>query len=92
MMRTLEQLCRGCKMQNLSKIITIKKHFIGFFDDTKQYANNWITNNAIHMIQIIQHSTKTQEHLLFTSGGKIELSKYAAYIINKISTKKEFPK
>ena len=60
----------------------MEKVIIGFVDDTRQYANDWNTNSLLTASTNLRKAAQSWEHLLHTSGGKLELTKCAWYCIS----------
>ena len=67
---------------NPNKQITWEKTIIGFVDDKRQYTNDWINNDLDTTNTNLQEASQVWEHLLHTTGGQLELSKYAWYLIS----------
>ena len=65
-----------------NKQITWKKRIIVFVDDKRQYTNDWINNNIDTATTNLQEVAQGWEHLLYTTGGQLELSKCAWYYIS----------
>ena len=82
MMKVIEKKCEGCQMNSPDKKLQWIKHILGFVDDKRQYANEWNTSNLTNALNKLQHASQTWEHLLFTSGGKLEIDKCEAYIMS----------
>ena len=59
-------------MKSLDKKLQWIKYILGFVVDNMQYANEWNTSNLSNVLNKLQHAAQTWEHLLFTSGGKLE--------------------
>ena len=81
MMATIEQNCEGCTIHSPDKKLTWTKHILGLVDDARQYANDWNDNNMVQIQNYLQHSSQTWEHLLHTTGGKLEIPKCAIYTL-----------
>ena len=81
MMNTIEQNCEGCTIYSLDLKITRVKHILSLVDDARQYANDWNDNNIVQILNHLQQSSQTWEHLLHTTGGKLEIPKCAIYIL-----------
>ena len=81
MMKVIEKKCEGCLMNSPDKKLQWIKH-LGFIDDKRQYANDWNNSNLTNALNKLQHAAQTWEHLLFTSGGKLEIDKCEAYIMS----------
>ena len=69
MMDTIEQNCEGCTIHSPDKKLTWTKHILGLVDDARQYANDWNNNNIVYILNYLQQSSQTWEHLLHTTGG-----------------------
>ena len=52
-----------------------------FADDLRKYSNDWENNSPQVILNKLKVSTQPWEHLLFMSGGKLELDKCALYTI-----------
>ena len=50
-------------------------------DDTRQYANDWETDQIQIIIDKLTKSSQMREQLLSTTGGKLEIHKCAVYTI-----------
>ena len=80
-MSTLDKHEEGCTMVSPDKKIKWEKVSIGFVDDKRQYANDW-QNNSLLTASNKLRSPQSWEHLLFTSGDKLKLTKCAWYCIS----------
>ena len=60
----------------------MKKTIIGFVDDKRQYTNDCLNNCLNTTTNNLQEAVKGWEYLLHTTGGKLELTKYACYYIS----------
>ena len=70
-------------MSSPDKSISWTKFITGFIDDNRQYSNDWINNDTSNVLnKIKKNSVQEWEHLLHTSGGSLELSKCALYLIS----------
>ena len=58
------------------------KKIIGFVDDKRQYTNDWKSKLLLTVANKLQLVTQNWDRLLYTSGGKLELSKCAWYCIS----------
>ena len=63
-------------MTSPNKKIVWKKNSLGYIDNKRKYTNDWLINNLQYITQKIQHATQSWKHLLFTSNGKLEITKY----------------
>ena len=81
MMRVIEKSCSGCKMSSPNQLYQLTKHILGFVDDKRQYSNDWNKNKLATIITQFKHAAQSWEHLLYTTGGKIEISKCGIYIM-----------
>ena len=68
-------------MSSSDKQITTIKQILGNVDDARQYTNDWIDNDLLHIITKLINASQTWEQLLYTSGGKLELSKCAIFVL-----------
>ena len=57
------------------------KHILGLVDDARQYANDWNDNDIVHILNYLQNTSQTWEHLLHTRGGELEILKCAIYTL-----------
>ena len=69
-------------MSSPNKSISWTKFIKGFIDDNRQYSNDWINNDTSNVLNTIKLSAQAWNHLLYTSGGKLELSKCALYLVS----------
>ena len=76
MMNALGKRCEGRIMTSSTRDIPHSKHILGFLDDKTQYANDWKNNNIVKITNNIQYTTQSLRELLYTSGGKLKISKY----------------
>ena len=74
-MSTLDKHEEGCTIISPDKKIKWKQVIKGFVDDKRQYANDWNTNYLLTTSTNLQKAAQSREHLLHTSGGKLELTK-----------------
>ena len=44
--------------------------------------NDWNNINLTHALKKLQQTAQTWEHLLYTSGDKLEIDKYEVYIMS----------
>ena len=82
MITTIETECDGCNMSSPDKSISMIKFIKGFIDYNRQYSNDWINNDILNVLNKIKLSTQSWENLLHTSGGSLEMSKRALYLIS----------
>ena len=68
-------------MSSLDHQLNWNKYIIGYVNDNRQYSNNWKYNTLQQIITQLQFVSQSWEHLIFTSGGKFEISKCRLYII-----------
>ena len=81
MMRVIEKSCSGCVMSSPNKLYQLEKHILGFVDDKRQYSNDWNEHKIATITTQLKHAAQSWEHLLYTTGGKLEISKYGTYIM-----------
>ena len=81
MISTIVRLCEGCNMSSPDRSTELKKIITGFVDDLRKYSNDWENNNPQVVLNKLKVLAQTWEHLLFVSGGKVELDKCALYTI-----------
>ena len=72
-MSSLEKQNKGCTILSPDNSIKWKKKIIGFVDDKRQYTNDRKINLLLTAANKLQSAAKTWEHLLHSSGGKLEL-------------------
>ena len=84
MMRVIGKSCSGCVMSSPNKLYQLTKHILGFVDDKRQYSNDWKEINLSKIIKQLKHAAQSWEHLLYTTCGKLEISKYGIYIMGWI--------
>ena len=68
-------------MLSPNKVYRLKKCIIGCVDDKRQYLNDWDKNKLETITKQLQIVVQSCEHLLYTSGGKLERSKCGLYLI-----------
>ena len=68
-------------MNSPDKKIQLIKHIIRFADDKRQYVNDWNNNNIFIALKKIHHAAQPWEHILLTTGGKLEIDKCAVFIM-----------
>ena len=81
-MSTLYKHEERCTIVSPDKKIKWERVIIGFVDNTRQYANNQQNDSLLTASNKLQLVVQSQEHLLYTSGGKLELIKCAWYCIS----------
>ena len=81
-MSTLDKYEEGCTIISPDNKIQWEKIIIDFVDDKRQYANDWHTNSLLTASNDLKSAAQSWEHLLHTSGGKLELTKCAWYCIS----------
>ena len=81
MISTIVRLCEGCTMSSPDKSIKWKKIITAFVDDLRKYSNDWENNNQHVILNKLKVAAQAWEHLLYMSGGKLELDKCALYTI-----------
>ena len=77
MISTIVQLCEGYTMSSPDKSIEWEKIITAFVDDLIKYSNDWENNNQHVIFKKLRVSAQAWEHLLYMSGGKLELDKCA---------------
>ena len=82
MTTTIEKECEDCNMSIPDKSISWTKFITRFINVNRQYLNDWINNDTSNILNKIKLSVQAWEYLLHTSGGSLELSKYALYLIS----------
>ena len=82
MMKVIETRCHGCQMNSPDKSIQWTKHINGYVDDKRQYTNECNNSKLSTVLNKMHPAAQTWEHLLLTSGGKLEIDKCAAFIIS----------
>ena len=81
MMRVIEKSCSGCKMSSPNQLYQLTKQILGFVDDKRQYSNDWNENKLATIITQLKQVAQLWEYLLYTTDGKLEISKCGIYII-----------
>ena len=81
MIRVIEKSCSGCVMSSPNQLYQLTKYVLGFVDDKRQYSNDWKENNLAKIVTQLKHAAQSWEHLLYTTGGKLEISKCGIYIM-----------
>ena len=81
MLQVHQERCAGREMSSPDNQITITKHILGLVDDTRQYTNDWIDNDLLHITNKLIDASQTWEQLLYTSGGKLEISKCVIFVL-----------
>ena len=81
-METIEKTCSGFDTTSPDCSLSYKLHINGLVDDKRQYANDWRKNSEKIICDNLQTATSSWEQILHTSGGALELSKCAWYLIN----------
>ena len=81
-MSTLDKHEEDCTIVSPDKKIKWEKVIIGFVNDKRQYANDWQNNSLLTASNKLRSAAQSWEHLLSTSDGKLELTKYAWYCIS----------
>ena len=92
MISTIVRLYEGCTMSSPDKSIKWKKIITVFVDDLRKYSNDWENNNQQVILKKLKVSTQAWEHLLYMSGGKLELDKCALYTIQWIFSEDDIAK
>ena len=82
MMKTIEKPCTGFDITSLDHAVSYKLHIIGLVDDKRQHASDWKNNSEKTKCKDLQTAASSWEQILHTSGGALELSKCAWYLIN----------
>ena len=70
-MSVIDKECEGYKMDSSNNKIKSETQIAVFFDDSRQYKNDWQDDNTHNIMKRLEHSTQTWEHFLFTIGGKL---------------------
>ena len=81
MMRVIEQSFSGYVTSSPNRLYQLTKYIIGFVHDKGQYYNDWKETNLAKIITQLKHASQSWEHLLYTTGGKLEISKCGIYIM-----------
>ena len=68
-------------MSSPDKQIQTSKYILGNVDDSRQYTNDWIDNELINIMNKLTDDSQTWEQILYTSGGKLEIIKYAIFVL-----------
>ena len=76
-----KKTCTGLDITSFDHSLSYKLHIIGLVDDKQQYANDWKDNSEQTICDNLQTAASTWEQILYTSGGALELSKCAWYLI-----------
>ena len=79
---TLDKHGEGCIIVSPDKKIKWELVIIGSVDDKRQYANDRQNNSLLVAFNKLRAVAQSLEHLLYTSGGKLELTKCAWYCIS----------
>ena len=80
-------MCKSSEIESPNGKFKWENYVLGSVDDARQYLNDWKSNNRRHIIKKLKHTSHTWEHLLFASGGKLEIHKYAFYVLEWTFTK-----
>ena len=81
MMRVIEKSCSGCVISSSDQLYQLTKHILGFVDDKRQYSNEWNENKLVTIITQLNQAAQSWEQLLYTTSGKLEISKCGIYIM-----------
>ena len=81
-MSTLDKHEEGCTIVSPDKKIKWGTVIIEFVDEKRQYANDWKHNFLLSASNKLRSAAQSWEHLLYTSGGKLELTKCVWYCIS----------
>jgi hypothetical protein len=80
--KIIEKLAHGLVFVDPEQLETLKRILEGFVDDTDVAINDHETPySPQQMVEVLQADAQHWEKLLFTSGGKLELSKCFFYLL-----------
>ena len=74
----------GATLKDPTGLTTIRLSITGFVDDTNACVNEWLPQRDGKLEETLikaQHDTQLWNDLLFTSGGKLELSKCSYHVL-----------
>ena len=90
-MDTVAQTAPGCEISMPNGPASWKVHMLGFVDNKRHYINNTSFVSAKILIIAIERSVNSWNELLHFSGGALELSKCAWYILKWVFNNKDKP-
>ena len=61
MFQVLQVRCAGCEMSSPHKQIKTSKHILGNVDDARQYTNDGIDNDLLHIMNKVTDALQTLE-------------------------------
>ena len=82
-MCVIEKTCFGCSMISPNIVYHLKNHIIGYVDDKRYYSNYWDKYKLEMITKQLQVSAQSWKDSLYTSGGKLEISKYGLYLMER---------